>query len=200
MQTWSIFIGEIPEPGLKHTKLLKENLKWWHYFLLNFQFAKKIANIIEIKPIANLKVIASLSIKYPSKMADSGCKGVKLGVESGSQKVVDKIVNKHLDLKYLSEIVSHIRSLNMSVHGTFTYGLPGETKDDMIKTKKFIQDTKFSTVQESGTAEIEGTPLHALINEQKLSTYPGAIADENYDRQKDGGKKWQSLVKELQND
>ena len=133
------------------------------------------------------------------KMADSGCKGVKLGVESGSQVVVDKIVNKHLDLKYVSDIVSHIRSLDMSVHGTFTYGLPGETKEDMIKTKKFIRDTKFSTVQESGTAEIEGTPLHALINEEKLTSYPGAIADENYDRQKDGGKKWQTLVKELQN-
>ena len=133
------------------------------------------------------------------KMADSGCKGVKIGVESGSQVVVDKIVNKHLDLKYVQEIVSHIRSLDMSVHGTFTYGLPGETKDDMIRTKQFIQETEFSTVQESGTAEIEGTPLHALINEQKLMSYPGAIADDNYDRQKDGGKKWQSLVKELQN-
>ena len=133
------------------------------------------------------------------KMADSGCKGVKLGVESGSQVVVDKIVNKHLDLKYVSDIVAHIRSLDMSVHGTFTYGLPGETKEDMVKTKKFIRDTKFSTVQESGTAEIEGTPLHALINEEKLTSYPGAIADENYDRQKDGGKKWQTLVKELQN-
>ena len=133
------------------------------------------------------------------KMADSGCKGVKIGVESGSQVVVDKIVNKHLDLKYVQEIVSHIRSLDMSVHGTFTYGLPGETKDDMIRTKQFIQETEFSTVQESGTAEIEGTPLHALINEQKLMTYPGAIADDNYDRQKDGGKKWQSLVKDLQN-
>ena len=69
----------------------------------------------------------------------------------------------------------------------------------MIKTKKFIQSTKFSTVQESGTAEIEGTPLHTLINAEKLTTYPGAVADENYDRQIDGGKKWQSLVKELQN-
>ena len=133
------------------------------------------------------------------KMADNGCQGVKLGVESGSQVVVDKIVNKHLDLKYVQDIVSHIRSLNMSVHGTFTYGLPGETKDDMIRTKQFIRNTEFTTVQESGTAEIEGTPLHALINEEKLTTYPGAIADENYDRQKDGGKKWQSLVKELQN-
>jgi len=133
------------------------------------------------------------------KMSHSGCQGVKLGVESGSQAVVDKIVNKHLDLKYVQEVVSYIRSLNMSVHGTFTYGLPGETKEDMIMTKKFIKDTNFSTVQESGTAEIEGTPLHTLINEQKLVTYPGAIADKNYDRQKDGGKKWQSLVKELQN-
>ena len=132
-------------------------------------------------------------------MSDGGCQGVKLGVESGSQVVVDKIVNKHLDLKYVQEVVSYIRSLDMSVHGTFTYGLPGETKNDMIKTKKFIKETNFSTVQESGTAEIEGTPLHALINEEKLTTYPGAIADENYDRQKDGGKKWQSLVKELQN-
>ena len=133
------------------------------------------------------------------KMADSGCKGVKIGVESGSQVVVDKIVNKHLDLKYVSEIVSYIRSLDMSVHGTFTYGLPGETKEDMIQTKRFINSTKFSTVQESGTAEIEGTPLHTLINAEKLTTYPSAVADENYDRQKDGGKKWQSLVKDLQN-
>ena len=133
------------------------------------------------------------------KMADSGCKGVKIGVESGSQVVVDKIVNKHLDLKYVSEIVSYIRSLDMSVHGTFTYGLPGETKEDMIQTKRFINSTKFSTVQESGTAEIEGTPLHTLINAKKLTTYPSAVADENYDRQKDGGKKWQSLVKDLQN-
>ena len=45
----------------------------------------------------------------------------------------------------------------MSVHGTF-YGLPGETKDDMIKNKQFIKDTEFGTVQ-VGTAEIEGTPL-----------------------------------------
>lgn len=87
----------------------------------------------------------------------------------------------------------------MSVHGTFTYGLPGETKENMLETKKFIQDTNFSTVQESGTAEIEGTPLHKLVSAEKLASYPGANLDHNYDRQIDGGKKWQSLVKDLQN-
>ena len=87
----------------------------------------------------------------------------------------------------------------MSVHGTFTYGLPGETRENMIETKKFIESTQFSTVQESGTAEIEGTPLHTLKHDKTLTAYPGAKADKNYDRQIDGGKKWQSLVKDLQN-
>ena len=130
-------------------------------------------------------------------MKENGCRGVKIGVESGSQYVVDNIVNKHLDLEYTSKVVDHIRSLNMSVHGTFTYGLPGETKDQMLDTKKFISKTNFNTVQESGTAEIEGTPLHTL-NKKELENYPGANLDTNYDRQKDGGKKWQSLVKSLQ--
>ena len=131
-------------------------------------------------------------------MSDNGCKGVKIGIESGSQYVVDKIVNKHLDLEYTRKIVDHIRELNMSVHGTFTYGLPGETKDQMLETKNFIKNTNFNTVQESGTAEIEGTPLHTL-NSKNLKSYPGASLNTEYDRQKDGGKKWQSLVKSLQN-
>ena len=62
----------------------------------------------------------------------------------------------------------------------------------MLETKKFINETNFNTVQESGTAEIEGTPLHTL-NSKELKNYPGAISAD-YDRQKDGGKKWQSLV------
>jgi len=131
-------------------------------------------------------------------MKDNGCKGVKVGIESGSQFVVDKIVNKHLDLDYTNKIVDHIRSLGISVHGTFTYGLPGESKEQMLETKKFISNTNFNTVQESGTAEIEGTPLHTL-NKKDLQNYPGANINKDYDRQKDGGKKWQSLVKDLQN-
>ena len=130
-------------------------------------------------------------------MRDNGCKGVKIGIESGSQYVVDKIVNKHLDLDYTNQLVDHLRSLNMSVHGTFTYGLPGETKEQMLQTKEFIKRTNFNTVQESGTAEIEGTPLHTL-NTKDLKNYPGASINTEYDRQKDGGKKWQSLVKSLQ--
>ena len=131
-------------------------------------------------------------------MKDSGCLGVKLGFESGSQYVVDKIVNKHLDLNYANDIVVYLKSIGMSVHGTFTYGLPGETKENMLQTKKFISEVPFTTIQESGTAEIEGTPLYNL-NKNNLKTYPGAKIDANYKRHIDGSKKWNDLVSDLQN-
>ena len=47
-------------------------------------------------------------------------------------------------------------------------------------------------------AEIEGTPLHTLREKGHLDAYEGAIINENYRRETDGNRKWQSLVAELQ--
>lgn len=132
-------------------------------------------------------------------MKDSGCFGVKLGFESGSQYVVDKIVNKHLDLEYAASVVRHLHNdLGMTVHGTFTYGLPGETKEQMLETKAYIAKLPFDSIQESGTAEIEGTPLHTLRQKGQLEKYAGANMDQNYKRELDGNKKYISLASELQ--
>ncbi|SPP65636.1 B12-binding domain-containing radical SAM protein [Nitrospira lenta] len=130
-------------------------------------------------------------------MKESGCFGVKLGFESGNQYVVDKIVNKHLDLAEAQATTRYIQSLGMTVHGTFTVGLPGETTKQMQDTLTFIDETKFDTTQVSGTAEIEGTPLSNLRKEGALKSFEGAKMDDNYDRHVDGGKKWQMLVQKL---
>lgn len=130
-------------------------------------------------------------------MREAGCFGVKLGFESGNQYVVDKIVNKHLDLADAQGTTRYIQSLGMTVHGTFTVGLPGETNKQMQDTLNFIEETKFDTIQLSGTAEIEGTPLSNLRKEGTLKSFEGARIDDNYDRHVDGGKKWQMLVQKL---
>lgn len=130
-------------------------------------------------------------------MKESGCFGVKLGFESGSQYVVDKIVNKHLDLDFARQAVFEIAKVGMRVHGTFTYGLPGETKEQMMETKRYLKSMPLSSYQESGTAEIEGTPLHTLRLTGKLDAYEGATIDSSYSRQTDGNVKFQDLVKTL---
>lgn len=131
------------------------------------------------------------------RMRESGCYGVKLGVESGNQFVVDHIVNKHLDLQTVRDAVTECKHLGMSVHGTFTYGLPGESREQMQDTKAFIASLPFDSVQESGTAEIEGTPLATLREEGSLDAYQGANIDSNYQIDTDGARKWHQLVTDL---
>lgn len=130
-------------------------------------------------------------------MKESGCFGVKIGFESGNQHVVDAIVNKHLDLEFAREVVCGLKRLGMTVHGTFTYGLPGETREQMLDTRRFIRSLPFDSYQESGTAEIEGTPLHTLSEKGSLEGYEGARIDADYHREADGSKKWQTLVASL---
>jgi radical SAM superfamily enzyme YgiQ (UPF0313 family) len=131
-------------------------------------------------------------------MKESGCFGVKIGFESGNQWVVDKIINKHQNLDYARKVVHELKRLGLSVHGTFTYGLPGETKDQMLDTKRFITSIPLDSYQESGTAEIEGTPLHALRLKGHLPQYAGARMDATYKREIDGTKKWEFLIKEIE--
>jgi radical SAM superfamily enzyme YgiQ (UPF0313 family) len=127
------------------------------------------------------------------EMRDSGCFGVKIGFESGNQSVVDNIVNKRLNLEYAREVVAELKRLGMTVHGTFTYGLPGETTEQMMDTKRYRDSLGLDSCQESGCAEIEGTPLHSLVNQSSLAKYSGAKLDEGYLREVDGRVKYDKL-------
>jgi len=127
-------------------------------------------------------------------MRESGCFGVKLGFESGNQWVIDNIVNKRLDLAHAADVVGQLKRLGFAVHGTFTYGLPGETPEQMLDTKRYIASLPLDTFQESGTAVIEGTPLSTLVERGRLDRYAGACVDDCFNAQADGAKKMEQLA------
>jgi radical SAM superfamily enzyme YgiQ (UPF0313 family) len=130
-------------------------------------------------------------------MKDSGCFGVKIGFESGSQRVIDKIINKRLDLKKAEETAKYLRSIGLTVHGTFTVGLPGETPEESQQTTEFIarlmREGTLNTYQLSGTATIEGTPLAAIAAGGHLEKYPDAT-NEGFVVSPDGQKKIEALA------
>ncbi len=126
-------------------------------------------------------------------MRDAGCFGVKLGFESGDQWVNDNIVNKRLNLEQARETVHELKRLGMTVHGTFTYGLPGETSAQMAATKAYLNSLPLDTYQETGCGEIEGTPMASLREKGKLARYQGAVLDDHYVQIADGGAKMRRL-------
>jgi radical SAM superfamily enzyme YgiQ (UPF0313 family) len=132
-----------------------------------------------------------------AEMKASGCYGVKIGFESGNQEVVDTIVNKRLDLEQARLAVAEMKRVGLTVHGTFTYGLPGETQAQMRDTRRYADSLNLDTRQESGCAEIEGTPLHTLGSTGTLKRYAGAKLDNAYSRETDGRLKMERLARDL---
>lgn len=130
-------------------------------------------------------------------MRDSGCKGVKVGFESGSQRVVDQIVNKRLNIEEGIARCIWLRGIGLSVHTTWTVGLPGETADEQQLTvdtiAKLYQIGAHDTHQLSGTASIPGTPLDLVEHGVALKKFPGAKTDAGYESSPDGNKKLEGM-------
>lgn len=127
-------------------------------------------------------------------MREAGCFGVKVGVESGSQRVINEIVNKRLSLHNVETIyLPLLKELGFIVHTTWTEGLPGETEHERAQTHMMIQRLYegglHKTHQLSGTAEISGTPLHTLRMKGDLAKYPGAHIGPGYQVSFDGQAK-----------
>lgn len=129
-------------------------------------------------------------------MKESGCFGVKIGFESGSQYVIDHIVNKKLDLKEAEETCKWLQSIGINIHTTWTVGLPGETKEQQALTlntiERFYRLGVHTTHQLSGTAVVDGTPLDRIAHGEKLSKYDGATPD-GFVPMSDGQRKIESM-------
>ena len=91
-------------------------------------------------------------------MAGCGCTAVKLGVESGSPRMIEAC-KKNLDLNAVREAVSFLKKKGVFVHLTFTFGIPGETAEDRAMTETFIKEVKPDSIQTSGCTPFPGTEL-----------------------------------------
>ncbi len=84
--------------------------------------------------------IWALDEKLIELMRRAGCYHITIAVESGSQEVLKKIINKPLDLRRVHPIADACRRLGMGISAFFVVGFPGETKADIEKTFEFAMN------------------------------------------------------------
>jgi radical SAM PhpK family P-methyltransferase len=74
-------------------------------------------------------------------MAESGCKGVFLGIESGSPTIL-KNMNKSATIEKYAQGIEWLRQYGIMTFGSFIVGFPGETEATVQETVDFIRETK----------------------------------------------------------
>jgi radical SAM superfamily enzyme YgiQ (UPF0313 family) len=91
-------------------------------------------------------------------MAESGCKGVFLGIESGSQTIL-KNMNKAATIERYGYGIKHLHDRQILTFGSFIMGFPGETKETVDETLNFIKENKPTYYRAQSWYCEPGTPI-----------------------------------------
>ncbi len=92
------------------------------------------------------------------KLKQAGCYRVSLGIESGSQEILDR-VNKGITLDQVRNTVSLARSAGVETLSFFLVGLPGETEETMRRTIDFARELGCDLNKVGIATPIPGTPM-----------------------------------------
>ncbi len=109
-----------------------------------------------------------------AEMAEAGLIGIKYGIESAVQSIVDTS-GKALDLQNAVKVIQFTKRMGVKVHLTFTFGLPGETEESIKRTLDFAIEQKTHSVQFSITTPFPGTKYYDDLNAR------GMILSNNWD-------------------
>jgi radical SAM superfamily enzyme YgiQ (UPF0313 family) len=93
-----------------------------------------------------------------------GMRRVSFGLESGSQRMLDRM-QKGCVVERNSEFIRHAHEAGLSIRCTMFRGFPGETAEDMQATVKFLEAHKdyIDRVRLVDFKLSEGTPIHAAV-------------------------------------
>jgi radical SAM superfamily enzyme YgiQ (UPF0313 family) len=92
-------------------------------------------------------------------MAKAHCRTVMFGIESGSQRILDRL-KKEQTLEEVTQAVTNAKKAGIEiVHGFFTVGNPDETVEDMKATFDFAAKLPLDTFGFNRLCVYRGTPL-----------------------------------------
>jgi radical SAM superfamily enzyme YgiQ (UPF0313 family) len=109
--------------------------------------------------------VDTLSPSLLEKMRKAGCWIIYLGIESGSQKILDSI-GKRITLEQSEKAVRIVRDAGIRVLGSFVIGFPQDDADAIGKTIRFARRLNLDYAQFSILTPYPGTPTYddALVS------------------------------------
>ena len=91
-------------------------------------------------------------------MKETGCSSVALGIESGSEKILNSL-DKSSKLEHHIKAISILRKHKISVKGLFMVGLPKTRQEDIDLTVNFIRENPMDNYGLTTFVPFPGTPI-----------------------------------------
>jgi len=109
-----------------------------------YSFCSMVIKAIENKKIRPIQwrgeaiIRPEMTTELLCKMRQAGCCQLTYGIESGSQKVLNKM-RKGYNVKYAQDVLRNTHEAGIYVSANFMFGFPTETRDDFLETMNFLK-------------------------------------------------------------
>lgn len=153
---------------------IKEISFWDDMFVFGEKWINEFCDLIKKKNIdITWSCYSRVDMVNPpilKKMASAGCWNIFYGIESGNQKLLDKI-NKGITLKQCRDAIRWTKEAGIETRGSLMIALPGETPKQAGKTIDFAIELDLDYAQFLYTTPYYGTKLFSqCLSEGKLDT------------------------------
>ena len=146
------------EFGIKEFHILDDNFTSDRVYVIAFCNALLDSELGIYWSCPNGVRIDSLDEEMLDVMRSSGCYALFVGIESGSQRVLDSM-NKNLRLSQIKDTVVLIKRKGFKVTGFFILGYPGETEEEMRRTIQFSKSLPLDVADFSNFIPLPGSSI-----------------------------------------
>jgi anaerobic magnesium-protoporphyrin IX monomethyl ester cyclase len=181
---------------IEEIKYLHEKFKVEKILFRDAEFTLDRKKVLEIcDGIKDLKLkwrcetrIDTLDIALVAEMAEAGCVGINMGIESGSERVIKASGRKMINKIYTEEILGTCRELGINTFCFFIVGLPGDDLSSIVETMEFAEKINADISQFTVATPYPGTRLHdwaqekqymVNYNDDKITGYEALMRNEN---------------------
>jgi radical SAM superfamily enzyme YgiQ (UPF0313 family) len=185
----------------------RELIFWDNVFFTNKTRVEEICKYLINRKLSlswsahgRINEIAEWDDAFMQLLKCSGCNSIFVGVESGSQQLLDKI-NKKIMAEDILPSFRKLKKYDINVAANWMVGLPGEKYEDVLKTIKCIKEgldlydhdlDKFK-VHIYRFAPFPGTSLYNELKRKDVAMLPKSAREWGeyiYDKMKDGLEPW----------
>jgi len=125
-------------------------------------------------PFECLARVNTVSPELLKKMAEAGCRIIRYGVESANTAIL-KNVNKKITVEQIISAFRETKKAGIKTHATIMFGLPGETKETIKETIKFVLKLNPDYAQFPVAIPYPGTEFYNFLKEK------GWLASDNWE-------------------
>jgi radical SAM superfamily enzyme YgiQ (UPF0313 family) len=140
------------------------------------EFCDKYAKTFNIPFACNTRA-TNFDEEIATALKRAGCQEIKIGLESGSERIRKDILNRHMTNEVIANAFRTAEKAGLRCWAFTMIGIPMETKEDVMKTIKLLADIRPYIIRCSILYPFKGTKIydfcvqHNLIDKEKEEKY-----------------------------